>query len=193
MEPQHNDLEELRRQWQSMKLNSDRLEHTNVRLRRQLAGERADSKQKRLVLRYRIMGLVGFVILPFMALILYRELDAPLWLAWLYGVIGVILSILNLGFSIYVASTDYITCPTAEALTHAHNVVLWQARLLMVGIILAVGVLAPMVMYFVSMDNAAVLIGAFVGLLVGCAIGYIRYNSCRRLARRMIADLEIED
>lgn len=189
MEQNDKQLDDLRLQWQAMKIDNQRLEDTNRRLTQSLAAEKAESRQRKLALRYRISGILAIVLLPVLALQIYYDSIAPLWMAWLYGVVGCIMGILDLSFSFYISKDDYLQLPTCEAVRRASKVILWQARLLNLGFVLAFIVLVPLMAHF-AFHSAAMVVGGLIGLVLGLTIGLSIYQRNRRLARRMLSDLE---
>jgi len=190
MDAHDNELDEIRHQWQSLKVDRQRLEQANRRLSQRLSAERAVSKQKRLSNYYRRIGIASVIILPILAVPLYYIVGMPLWVSLLYAAVGIALGTMNLRFSMFISDTDYITMPTCDAMIHARRVLLWQARLRNLGIILATVVLVPIFMYLYALNNTSGLTGGIAGGAVGVAIGFALYCKKRRAARNMLSDLE---
>lgn len=188
---EHDELEGLRSQWQSMKINCDRLEKTNEKLSRQLSAERAVSKQEKLARHYRRIGLLSFVLLPILSWPLREVVEVPVWMCVAYALAGVVFAVLDLSFSNFVQKSDYISLPTCEAIEHAARVLVWQARIHVAGIAVALIVIVPMFMHFYSIDTE-VMWGGVAGGVIGAAFGVYLCLRYRRMARRMLADLESE-
>ncbi|MDE6161486.1 MAG: hypothetical protein K2F77_07490 [Muribaculaceae bacterium] len=193
MNTQENQFEALRQQWQSMKIDNDRLQATNLRLSQQLAAQRAGTRQQKLADHYRIIGIAAMLLLPFLSIALYDILDTPVWICTLYGVIGVIMGALNLWLSYYVTRTDYILMPTCEAIDHAARVLKYQSRLRIAGSSMAAVVLVPMLLHFNHIGGLGLLGAAGIGLAVGVCIGLSVYYRNRRIARAMLDDLHTQD
>lgn len=186
----HDQLDALRREWQDIKIDNQRLHDTNRRLTQQLASERAAGRQQRVARYYCILGLVSFVGLPVLAVMLREVLAAPVWLAVLYGAIGVCLAALNFGFGIFTGRSDYLSLPVTEAISHARRVLIWQARLRNVGVLLAVCVVVPIFAHLHLLGENSALAGAIIGIVIGLAIGTAMYLRNRRIVRRALRDLE---
>lgn len=194
MNPHDNELDDIRRQWQSIQTNQQRLESTNRQLMQRLSAERAGTKQHKLAGFYRGMGLTGIILLPVLGYMLYKSgMSIPLWMCILYGCTGIAIGILDILFASFVSRTDYIDMPVKEAIVHAHKVLLYQSRLRNAGMLLAAVVLVPIFFHFYNTGNNSVLIGAATGLVAGLAIGLTLNFRKRRMAKRMLADLENDD
>ena len=193
MESHDNQFDSLRQQWQSMKIDNERLHQTNLRLSRQLAAQRAGTRQQKLAEHYRIIGITAIVLLPFLSLTLYDVLDTPVWICVLYAIVGIFLGSLNLWFSNYVNRTDYILLPTCEAIDHAARVLTYQSRLRIAGTCMAAVVILPMLLHFNNVGGLQLLVAGGVGLAAGAAIGLFIYYRNRRIARAMLDDLNSQD
>lgn len=187
---QNNRLEDIRSQWQAMKVDGKRLEEANRKLSDRLAAERAGSRQRHLAARYRYAGILSMVLLPVLSVELHEVVDVPSWLCVLYAAVGVALGALNLGFSFFISNSDYLSLSTCDAVAHVRKVLLWQARLRSTGLALAAVVLVPLFVHFASLDDSILLVSTGVGLVLGAAIGMLIYSRNRRLARRIVAELE---
>lgn len=192
MENHDTQFDEMRRQWQSMQLDNERLRKANQRLTEELSAKRVSDRKHRLASDYRVIGWLAILLMPFLALLLLEQLDAPLWLGALYGGVGVVMGIIDLGFARFVDKTDYISMPVCDAIVHAQRVLLWQARLRSVGICLATLVLVPLFFHIDSMGMRSVMHGAIAGLIIGLGLGLRFYYTKRRAARRILADLELQ-
>ena len=190
MNPENNQLDDLRLQWQALKIDNQRLEEANRKLSQKLAAEKAETRQRKLAGRYRFTGILGIFLLPMIAIEMYTVGLVPVWMCWLYGIVGFILGVLNVSFSFYISGNDYLTLPTCEAVRHATKVILWQSRLRNMGLILAALVVVPLIAHFALHLSAAILIGSIIGLCVGLTCGLSLYSRNRRLARRMLSDFE---
>lgn len=190
MEQNDKQLDDLRLQWQAMKIDNQRLEDTNRRLSQRLAAEKAETRQRKLALRYMLHGILAILILPLFGIQMYIVGLAPVWMCWLYGIVGFIMGVLNVAFSFYISKDDYLRLPTCEAVRHATKVILWQARLRNMGFVLAFVVVVPLFAHFAFHLGAAIVVGAIAGLVVGLVIGLSIYERNRRLAHRMLDDME---
>lgn len=193
MNQQDKEFEDIRSQWQAMKLDNKRLDETNRELSRKLAAERAGNRRHRLAVRYRATGILSVFLLPLLAMLMTEQAIAPQWICILYAIIGAAMGVMNLAFSFFIDGCDYISLPTNEALRHVHKVLLWQARLRCAGMILAAVVLVPLFAHFASLDDSILLVVTIVGLAIGLAIGLTIYNRNRRMARKILADMGAEE
>lgn len=188
-----NELDQIRQQWQSMKLNCERLEETNRQLSHKLSSRLAVTNQEKLASHYTIVGILSLILLPSLAFMLYYTLEAPIWLRCLYGGMGLPMGAIDLYFASFVKRCDYISMPTCEALAHARRVHLWIARLHSIGMAMATIVLVPLFFHLAKIDHEGVLVGGVAGLIIGLALGFCIYYRNRRLSKRILADLECEE
>lgn len=193
MNAQDKELDDIRRQWQTMKLDNERLREANLKLSQQLSTQKACDKQRKLAAFYKRIGITSMVALPMLAFPLSYVLNAPLWLCLMYGGMGLVFGVMDLCFASFVEKTDYITMPVCEAMVHAQLVILWQARLRAIAMALAAVVLFPLFFHIDAMGERHVMYGAVVGLVIGLALGLLMYYDKRRMAKKMLADLECED
>ena len=192
MENHDTQFDEMRRQWQSMQLDNERLRKANERLTEELSAKRVSDRKHRLANDYRMLGWIALFLMPFLALLLPEQLDAPLWPGAPYGGVGIVMGIIDLCFARFVDKTDYISMPVCDAIVHAQRVLLWQARLRSVGICLAAIVLVPLFFHIDSMGMRSVMYGAIAGLIIGLVLGLRFYYSKRRAARKILEDLELK-
>lgn len=186
-----NNLDDIRREWQALSADTRKLAEANRILVARLAAEKATSKQQNLRRQYLAFAVVSFLLLPTLAYTgLYLLLDAPLWLCWLYAAGGLFFGVCDLCYARMIGSVDYIGLPTCEAVAHVSRLILWQARLRAMGIATAVVIVAPLFWFMYQMNKPDVLIGGAAGLVIGAVLGTLKYNSLRRIARRMLDDLE---
>lgn len=186
-----NNLDEIRREWQALSADVNKLAEANKMLVAKLAAEKATSKQQILRRQYTIFAVISFLVLPVLAFVaLYGYLDAPLWLCLLYAAGGIVFGALDVWFVSMIGSVDYIDLPTSEAVAHASRMILWQARLRAVGIAAATVIILPLLWFMYRIDQPGVLVGGIAGLVIGGVLGTLKYRSLRRTARRMLADLE---
>lgn len=173
-----------------MQLDNERLRKANERLTEELATKRVSDRKHRLANDYRVIGCAAILLMPFLALTLREELDASVWLSVLYGTIGVVMGVMNLCFARFVDKTDYISMPVCDAIAHAQRVLLWQARLRIVGICLATVVLVPLFLHIDDIGIRSAMYGAVAGLIIGVILGLRFYYCKRRAAKRILEELE---
>ena len=182
-------FESLRRQWQQVTIKANKLEATNAELTRRLKAERADSVRDRLARRFRTQAMLSGV-LPLLAALIYIEdmVSAPF--AIIYGVFGVIMCVSGIWFTRYVKNSDFISCPTIEALRRAYKISRWRQRFRIMGWLMALIVVAWLFIEMVKYGNDSAIVGACVGLAIGLPIGIYKEIVTARLTRRMVRELE---
>ena len=186
------DLDKIKSEWMSLKVENESLQLKNKELTRRLVEERVVSNQQKLARSYRI-GYIGLYF-PLLALLLYNVIHASVTLCVIYAVYGIILGSFDLWFMNYITKVDYITLPTVDALAHASKVVIYQNWATIASIIAGICVLAPFFYEISLFGDDSIIWGGVIGGIIGGSIGARKCISNHRIARRMLAELRnIED
>ncbi len=184
-----DELDILKKQWQQVKIENDKLTEANDRLARRLADGQVSTIQDKLVRSHARLQYVG-LLLPLLAILIYYQLQMPLWVAVLYALFGVVMSVLNILFVNYIKEEQLVTLPVADALRRAAVIKDRQTKLLMCGIVGGVVVLAVFFFFILDVDDSgATLLGAILGLGVGLAISIPKCLRERRMARKLYDSL----
>lgn len=188
------DLDDLKDKWQKLEVRADRLEEDNRRLAAELARGRVQSVKTKLVRHYRIAFCQCFM-LPLFAPTLIVVLDFAPWVAWVYGIFGIVMAVLNGLFARSIEKTDIISLPVAEALKEAVRMRTRHRRLRTAGIIMCIVVISSMFGQVIGVDDGSffydgMVSGMIIGLVIGIPLGLVKEFRARRLIRRMREELE---
>lgn len=188
------DLDDLKDKWQKLEVRADRLEEDNRRLAAELARGRVQSVKTKLVRHYRIAFYQCFM-LPVFAPTLVVVLDFAPWVAWVYGIFGLVMAVLNGLFARSIEKTDIISLPVAEALKEAIRMRTRHRRLRTAGIIMCIVVISSMFGQVIGVDDGSfffdgMVSGMIIGLVIGIPLGLVKEFRARRLIRRMREELE---
>ncbi len=182
------DLEGLKDKWQRIAVKTDALEDGNRRLAQELASGRIRTAQRSLVDFYIKAGIIGLCVVALSPMIV-TVLEFPIWVAVVYGVFGLIMSILNFCFSRRIARTSYISLPVVEALSLAVALRKKQKQLRAIGISFGLVVLLSLAVPAFDVSNDAVYIGFLSGLAIGIPLAIVKNRRATRLARKLQEEL----
>lgn len=182
------DVEKIKSDWASLKIENEKLQQANVALTHRLAGERIRSNQSKLAKAHRI-GYMGFLF-PLLAVMMHYAFDASVGLCVLYSVFGVLCGAYDLWFMDFVRDQDYMSMPVVEAISHATKVVKYQNRATIVGIAAMVVVLVPMFYEMADFGDVNIMWGGIAGLVIGGAIGTVQCLRNHRYARRLLREIK---
>lgn len=185
-------IDELKSQWQELRLRVDRLEDNNIRLAQQLAAGKAVASKQQLATTY-LRGAITGMILPVIAPLLVTLLEFPRWIAVCYALFGLIMSVANLCMRSYILKADYMSLPVIQALENALNIKLRMRRLRFVSMSMGAIVIASIVFELLDKNDTYMSAGFVIGLICGLFIGIIKWRQQSRLSRRMIEELRNAD
>lgn len=181
------DLEQIKNEWSSLIIENESLRQKNIELTRRLATERVRNNQQKLARSYRT-GYIGFVF-PLMTIILYKAFDASILLCLAYALFGIIIGCWDLWYRKFVKEIDYTAVSTAQALTHASKIVIYQNRATAISIIATALLLGALFYEMFEFGDNDIAFGGIVGAIVGGIIGAKKCLNNHILARRMLAEL----
>lgn len=178
------DIDELKKQWQSMELRIEKLEEENHRLMSSISSNRVAGLRGRLLTRYCMMIIVCII--------------SPVWLFLLdnvfyvgqvanvcYALFFMITAVAN-GYVYYlIRKIDLSTMTIKEALTAATNVDIVRRRMKILGWVLAMPLLVILFYAFYEVGRDEIIYGAWVGLVIGAICGGIYERNTRQLIRQM--------
>lgn len=183
------ELEELKNKWQHLSVRTDVLENDNRRLASELAKGRIQTAQRSLVDFYVKMGWAGMLVVA-LAPMIYVSLEFPLWVAIVYGLFGLLMSVLNFRFSRRIARTDYFSMPVVSALSLVVDLRKKQKQLRALGLLLCLIVLGSLGWSALDVSNESIYIGFIAGLALGIPLAIIKMRRAVRLARKLQEELE---
>ena len=130
------DIDELKKQWQSMELRIEKLEEENHRLLSSISSNRVAGLRSRLLIRYCMMIIVC-IISPVWLLLLDNVFDVGPVANVCYALFFMITAVAN-GYVYYlIRKIDMSTMTIKEALTAATNVDIVRRRMKILGWVLA--------------------------------------------------------
>ena len=181
-------LEELKVQWNQLSVRVDRLEEENRRLASELATGRATSAQQRLASHYTKHALIG-LLLPLLAPMLVFVLDMPLWVAVLYGLLGLLCMAADLIFARYIRRSNFAILPVVNSLENMLKAKKYQRRMQIVFIIIG-GIFLGGAFFPALEEEPSVMIGALIGLIIGICCGLTLYFKKVRLINEILKELK---
>lgn len=181
-------LEELKVQWNQLSVRVDRLEEENRRLASELATGRATSAQQRLASHYTKHALIG-LLLPLLAPMLVFVLDMPMWVAVLYGLLGLLCMAADLIFARYIRRSNFAILPVVNSLENMLKAKKYQRRMQIVFIIIG-GIFLGGAFFPALEDEPSVMIGALIGLIIGICCGLTLYFKKVRLINEILKELK---
>lgn len=180
--------EDIRHNWQILNQKIDMLDERTIALAQELTFTKAKTLQQRLCSRYRNQSLFGLLLPVLSPIIVWVGL--PVWVAILYGFIGVCLAIIHLWFARFVDRTDFTAMPIVEAMAYAAKVLKMQMKIKRTGYLLGAIIAAPLLYEIWSLGQADLFISAVVGGVIGGFIGLHKQRVNNRIARQLVETLE---
>ena len=186
-----DELEFLKQQWSQLSKRTQGLEEANRELANRLATSRTTSIQDKLARRILVMAWVGLT-LPILAPVIYYVVHMSWWVAVIYGLFGVVMSILSFTLGDYIRAVRLTDLPVKDAIERAAKIKIRQQQFRMVGIAGLVIILGLMIYQLPEgPDREPIIVGGSVGLAVGLVIGIYRYIVNARLARQLVESEEL--
>lgn len=182
------DLEQMRHNWQKAKLNSGLLEADNRKLAEKLATGRIATAHTKLLRVYRLSA-ISAAALPVLSPLLVKVLGFPVWTAVAYALFGLVMCILNIAFALFIKRSDVISRPIVEALTSAVKIASYQRYLRAFS--LSTGSALIITMFVNALDHSEyhLVIAFVIGLVIGGALGVIKFRRMSALTHQMQDEL----
>lgn len=188
------DIDQLRKKWQTLDINTDNLVKENLRLKKKLTTSHALSISSRLQKRVTNMAVISFLT-PFLLILANRpEHIFTVSTLWCVAVFMYIVGALQIYFVIKLRQTDIIELPMVDAIRQvAHRMVLMR-RIKITECILGC---APVFMMFRDLYLAGqypLTVSALIGGLIGGIVGLRISITNMRLLKEIQATLrEVEE
>lgn len=182
------DIDKIKRDWTSLRIENEKLQQANVELTRRLADARIRSTQSKLAKSYRI-GYVGFLF-PLLAMMMREAFDASVGLVVFYSLFGLACGCYDLWFMNFVREQDYMSMPVVDAVAHASKVVKYQNRATVVSFVAMIVLLVPMFYEMADYGDRSILWGGAAGLVIGGVIGATQCVRNHRFARRLLREIK---
>ena len=188
------DIDQLRKKWQTLDINTDNLAKENLRLKKKLIASRALSISSRLQKRVINMAIISFLT-PFLLVLANRpEHIFSIPTLWCVAVFMYIVGALQIFFVIKLRRTDIIQLPMVDAIRQvAHRMVLMR-RIKITECILGC---VPIFLMFHDLYLAGqypLTFSGIVGGLIGVAVGLkISITNMRLLKEIQTTLREVEE
>lgn len=189
------DIDELKKQWESMELRIDQLEKDNKRLLSRISNDKVRGVRKKLQTRYFVL-IVLCVVSPVWMLLLNEMYYIDIEILIIYTFFFVVMTVVNSYIYNLIGKVDCSSMTIKEALMAVTKVEETRRRGQLLGWILAVPLVIILFRVFSEMGHPEVLYGASVGLVIGGIYGYIFDRKTRRLIkelRQTLADAIAEE
>ena len=178
------ELEDLKKGWKELDEQVDKLDSKNDMLASRITQKRVVSAQQRLKREYQMMIVVCFLAPSWIAIAQRNMEGLPNWVVYLFFFFFLIMAAQK-GFVWWKLSrTNYRQMTVKEALISTYKVEKYQKTGVLIGISLAIPLLAAFIVELYLLDEMYAFYGAWCGLVVGLWIGlHVR----RRIKREMKA------
>lgn len=184
-----DNLDELKKQWQSLSTRVDNLAETNRRLSERLAKSNVTSLQESLASRIRRCAGIGLV-MPLLAPMLYSTIGLPWPICVAYALFGLMMAWLSFRFARFINSERLIDLPVSDAIMRASEIKSRQEHIRLLGMVCAALLIASVFYALPDKDNTWVMAGFAAGLVIGLAIGIPRAVANHRIARKLVDSLK---
>jgi len=187
----NDSLDTLRRRWQGIRVDSDKLDSANRDVAENITRENPLPLQYRLARRHTRTSFVGLTLVP-TAYLLHAVLGLGVWLCVAYAVFGLVMCVFNRLLADYISERPLTEMAVAEAVRRAVLIRLRQRQIRIAGIVMGGAVLAFLGVELFDVHRDDALLGMGCGLVAGLAIAVPRAVRMSRLARRLVASLQAD-
>lgn len=184
-------LDDLKKNWNDLKVDDSVLADENARLRRELTGQRLCSTRDRLRRRLRRMACMALALVIVMPC-LGRASQGLLsdWLVAVTCVFITLMGLINLMLSFRLNDIDLSRDTTVEALRKTVAFARLRQWCKAGGMVVGVVIIGMMIYEFAGAGDIWIVYGACAGAVVGLIIGLYIDRSIRRLIKDMIKELD---
>ncbi len=186
------DIDELRQNWNRMNLRVERLEEDNWLLRRERDMMGKVSMQSRLLRQCTVRTILSFVAIPILVPQLLTIFGCPLWYTLMYAVAFLIFGFMNNNERLMVKSIDLNTMPVSEVMRRVQGIEQLRRHNMITGYIIAAIVLIPLFYFIYRINDRALIIGAWIGLVAGLSCGFFIKKRSDEMLKR-IRENDISD
>lgn len=182
-----NELNELKNTWKSIVTP----ETPKIR---PSGGDRTDracsiARSYTSIKRKYILSIAFSVLVMMLAPVLHRELEAPLWICWIYFAYGAFMFALNATIYFYLNARALPLMPTSQAIVLAIRILNISKIRIAAGCMTGVLVIGTLFYFFIQTGSIEALWGAIIGLLLGGAIGAYKtiglFKELKKVVRRL--------
>lgn len=184
------DIEQLKSTWRLMGERIDNLERENRRMAEKLAAGKASTAQHRLA-KTAMRGVYCGLLLPVLAPLLYYYLGFQIWIAVLYGIFGVIMSVANILFYRSIVKSDYMSLPLVNAMISAVKIRTNLRNIRILGISLGLAIAFSLLFDSIERYEMSILAGMITGFICGLLIGLKKWREQTALCKAIIRELRM--
>jgi len=181
-------IEQLKYTWRQMGERIDNLERENRRMAKRLATGKAITAQRRLA-KTALRGVCCGLILPILAPLLYYFLGFQPWIAVLYGIFGIVMSVANFIFYRSIMKSDYMSLPLVNAMMSAVKIRTNLRNIRILGISLGLGIVFSLIFDTIERYEMSILSGIIIGFICGLIIGLMKWQEQSALSKAIIREL----
>lgn len=184
-------LENLRRSWQAMQIELEKVKDQNRRLTERIFNNQARSVRSSVIRKYRLLCIIGIIYTPLMPLICIYMLHMDLLPTILMSVFFPLSVVIN-GSVLFKTMKIHPTEMTLKEMMIAFtNLQIHRSRCRILAYAIAVPILAGLLYYLYETD-CAMFIGGAVGGIVGVIVGVNQDLKVSRQIREMRQSLAEE-
>lgn len=185
------DMEEMRRNWKKMELRINKIETENHRLVEQLKKSRACSAKRKLTIGNGVMT-VFCAVSPLWIVLLSGMVDVSFALYLSYIIFFVIMTLVTGRVWLWLLKTDYMLMSVKEALICAYKTKRLNRDKELVGYLTGLPLIAFLMIEVYQMGIDELMVGAWIGLVIGGIVGICIRIRDNRLLKNMRQALEEE-
>lgn len=178
------DLDKLKHDWQQLELRIDKIENENKRLAERLKKNSATGVKCRLTARYGRMTIICILSPIWMVLFDYTiNVDTSLYIS--YVVFFAIMSVTTGYVWWKLRNIDYMSMSVKDALIAVYKTEILCKTHNRIGYITGFPLIIFLMIYIYQLDQQPLIIGAWIGLIIGGSLGtYIKIRN-RQLLKKM--------
>lgn len=179
------DIDEMRQNWSRMNLRLEQLEEANRALlhERSMAGK--ESTRNRLLRQYTVRTILCFVLIPVIVPQLTLWLGCPVWYAMLYGVGFLTFGLMTNSERRMIKDIDLSRMSVREVMKRVRAIEQVRRRHMITGYVIGAIILIPLIYFIYLINDRAMIIGCWVGAVIGLLIGLMVKKRCNELLKRM--------
>ncbi|MDE6331600.1 MAG: hypothetical protein K2L80_03265 [Muribaculaceae bacterium] len=180
--------DDIRQNWQMLNRKVDALDERTRSLAIELRTTKSQTLQQRLSRRYRTQSFIGMLLPVLSPTVVWVGL--PVWVAVLYGIVGVVMAAIHMWFARFISRSDYKSMPVVDAMAHAAKILRMQIRIKKTGYLLGCIIVIPLLYEIWNLGQIDLFISAVTGGVIGGIFGLYKQRVNNRIARQLVETLE---
>lgn len=173
------DIEQLKKQWQSLDTRTEKLQADTAAVARRIANGDIRSTQGKLARTYRANIFVAATLIP-IGIFMLPDLGIGNVAVALYCIFGAIMAVVNAVMYRNISSVPLTSLPVVHAIAKAMSFARQRRLQLWVSIPAGALLTGMLLLEFLDHSETALFAGGAVGVVVGALIGWTK---CRRQSR----------